>query len=396
MRLPTAREMQAADNRLVIAGGGLAGSLATLALAKLRPEVPILLVESGESFGGNHIWSFFDPDVREEDRWLIDPLITARWPAYDVCFPKRQRTLPTPYNSASSDNLDRAVRERLRPDQYRLGSVIETLTPDHVRLAGGETIGASGVIDARGPSSVSALDLGWQKFVGREYRFDRPHGLERPIVMDATVDQAEGYRFVYCLPFSETRMLVEDTYYSLSPALDVPALRDRIAAYVAARGWRPAEVEREETGVLPVAMGGDVAALWQQDPGIARLGLRGGFFHPTTGYSLPDAVRMALLVARQPGLSSAALHRALKREATRLWKQRGFYRLLDRMLFRAAPPPRRYRVLEHFYRLDANLIDRFYAGRSTLADKARILSGKPPVPLGSAMGALLGKGRPPE
>src|SRR5690606_27637496 len=138
----------------------------------------------------------------------------------------------------------------------------------------GESIPASGVIDARGPANASALDLGWQKFVGREYRFERPHGLDRPIVMDATVDQTEGYRFVYCLPFSDTRMLVEDTYYSLSPELDVPTLQDRIAAYVAAQGWRPAEVEREETGVLPVAMGGNVAALWQQEPGIAKLGDR--------------------------------------------------------------------------------------------------------------------------
>ena len=388
--------MPGSERRLIIAGGGLAGSLAALALAKLRPEVPILLIESGESFGGNHIWSFFDPDVRADDRWLVDPLVMARWEAYDVMFPNRRRTLPTAYNSASSERLDRAVRERLRPEQFQLGAAINAIAPDHVRLESGETIPASGVIDARGPGDVSALELGWQKFVGREYRFAQPHGLDGPIIMDATVDQAEGYRFVYCLPFSETRILVEDTYYSLSPALDVPALQERIAAYVTARGWQPAEVEREETGVLPVAMGGDVAALWNQQPGVAKLGLRGGFFHPTTGYSLPDAVRMALLVARQPDLSSAALHRVLKQEAAQLWKQRRFYRLLDRMLFRAAPPPQRYRVLEHFYRLDARLIDRFYAGRSTLADKARILSGKPPVPVGSAIGALLGKGRHPE
>lgn len=388
--------MPDAENRLVIAGGGLAGSLAALALAKLRPEVPIILVESGESFGGNHVWSFFDPDVREQDRWLVDPIVMARWDSYDVHFPKRRRTLPTAYNSASSEQLDRTVRERLRPEQYRLGAAIDTIMPDGLRLESGETIPALGVIDARGPNDVSGLDLGWQKFVGREYRFDQPHGLERPIVMDANVDQTDGYRFVYCLPFSATRMLVEDTYYSLSPYLDVPTLQDRIAAYVAARGWQPAEIERQETGVLPVAMGGDVAALWNQQPGIAKLGLRGGFFHPTTGYSLPDAVRMALLVARQADLSSKALHRVLEQEATRLWKQRRFYRLLDRMLFRAAPPPQRYKVLEHFYRLDAGLVDRFYAGRSTLTDKARILSGKPPVPIGSAIGALLGKGRPPE
>src|SRR5690606_25916588 len=136
--------------------------------------------------------------------------------------------------------------------------------------------------------------------------------------------------FVYCLPFSDTRMLAEDTYSSLSPALDQETIRSRVDAYVEARGWRPAAAESEETGVLPVATGGDVTALWRDPSGVARLGLRGGFFHPTTGYSLPDAVRMALTVARQQDLSSAALHGSLKHEAARIWKKRRFYRLLDR------------------------------------------------------------------
>ena len=39
------------------------------------------------------------------------------------------------------------------------------------------------------------------------------------------------------------------------------------------------------------------------------------------------------------------------------------------------------------------LIERFYAAESTLGDKARILSGKPPVPLGAALNCLIEKGR---
>ena len=35
--------------------------------------------------------------------------------------------------------------------------------------------------------------------------------------------------------------------------------------------------------------------------------------------------------------------------------------------------------MKRFYGLDAGLIARFYAGQNTLLDKARILSGKPPV-----------------
>ena len=66
----------------------------------------------------------------------------------------------------------------------------------------------------------------------------------------------------------------------------------------------------------------------------------------------------------------------------------GFYRLLSRMLFEAAAPDERRRVMERFYRLPEPLIERFYAGRSTLADKARILTGRPPVPVRRALRCL--------
>ncbi len=62
--------------------------------------------------------------------------------------------------------------------------------------------------------------------------------------------------------------------------------------------------------------------------------------------------------------------------------------MLNRMLFRAAEPAERYKVLERFYRLDPALVARFYAGRSTAMDKARILMGKPPVPVGRALSAI--------
>jgi lycopene beta-cyclase len=82
------------------------------------------------------------------------------------------------------------------------------------------------------------------------------------------------------------------------------------------------------------------------------------------------------------------LFRLFRERASTLWKDRSFYQLLNRMLFRAAAPDRRYRVLEHFYRLPEPLIGRFYAARLTALDKLRIVSGRPPVPIGRALAAL--------
>ncbi|MEI9853007.1 MAG: lycopene cyclase family protein [Sphingomonas sp.] len=65
--------------------------------------------------------------------------------------------------------------------------------------------------------------------------------------------------------------------------------------------------------------------------------------------------------------------------------------MLAAMLFKAASPHERYRVLERFYRLDPGLIARFYAGQSTMLDRARLLAGKPPVPIARAVAAVRGK-----
>ena len=68
--------------------------------------------------------------------------------------------------------------------------------------------------------------------------------------------------------------------------------------------------------------------------------------------------------------------------------------MLNRMMFRAGAPERRYRIMQRFYRLPEDLIGRFYAGEPSWADSVRLLAGRPPVPLGAALIAALSAGRP--
>jgi lycopene beta-cyclase len=373
--------------RLVIVGGGLSGSLTALAFATGRRDVELLLIEQDGALGGNHVWSFFDSDLDQAGHALVHPLVTRHWPDHEVVFPRRQRRLPVGYSSIRSEQLDRVVRASLPPEQILQAQVVE-LAEGFVRLQSGEQITAAGIIDARGPAELPGIELAWQKFVGRTFRTSRPHGYRTPVIMDAAVPQEDGYRFVYTLPFGETELMVEDTYYSETPALNVSTIRRRIGEYVHGHVEGAAELVSEETGVLPIVLGGAAESLWPAGQSIPLLGLRGGFFHPTTGYSLPDAVTNAFLLAQQRDISTWALHELLRRRAISLWDERSFFRLLNRMLFRAARPAERYRVLEHFYRLPEATIGRFYASTLSGIDKMRILSGRPPVPVWRALGAM--------
>ena len=379
---------------VAILGGGLAGGLIALALAKRRPDVSVLLIEQNDVIGGNHIWSFFESDIAPADRWLAAPLVSHSWAGHDVVFPHYRRTLPGAYHSVRSERLDQQVRAALPPEAIVTGGRIHAAGPTSVLLEDGRVIEAGGVIDARGPGDLDRLELGWQKFVGQEVRLSQPHSLERPIIMDANLEQIDGYRFLYVLPFAPDRLLIEYTYYSSRPHLAPGVITPRIAHYAAARGWKVAEVVREECGMVPVVMGGDFDAYWQSGgDGIAKAGVRAGNFHPLTGYSLSDAVRTATRIAAMPDLSGETLHDTLHAEAKALWQKRGFYRMLTRMLFRAAHPPERWKILDQFYRHDERLIARFYGARSTWSDKLEMLMGKPPVPIGRALRAIAGGGK---
>ncbi|MDR7101385.1 lycopene beta-cyclase CrtY [Croceicoccus sp. BE223] len=381
---------------IAIAGAGLAGSLIALTLRARRPDLSVALVDKGESVGGNHVWSFFATDIADADRALVDPLCIARWDnGYDVLFPALERTLPTSYRSVTSERLDAAVRAALPADALFTGRAVASLDPAGLTLADGARIAAGTVIDARGLDGerLTRLSGGWQKFVGAMLECEAPHGLERPVVMDATVDQIDGYRFVYCLPFSPTEVFIEDTYYSDTPDLDVAALTARITDYAAARGWR-GTLGRFESGVLPVVTDANFAAFQAEGGEVAQAGVRAGLFQPLTSYSLPDAVRYASALAALPRIDHRSVLAWSRAYGRRHWRRGLFYRLLARMLFRAAEPDQRYRVLQRFYGLDGILIERFYAGASTLADWARVLTGKPPVPMGRAALVLAGIGAP--
>jgi len=213
----------------VIVGGGLQAALLALALRERQPAATVAVLERGEALGGNHTWSLHEGDVPDEARAFVEPLVVHRSMAYDVRFPGLERTVHHAYATVTSARLDAVVRERLSGPgcQVRTGAEAVDVGPRVVRLADGGTVEGQLVVDARGPSPVSPAAAGFQKFLGLELKLEGPRAPERPVVMDATVPQADGFRFVYLLPLAPDRVLVEDTYFSGSAAPDSDTLRTR-------------------------------------------------------------------------------------------------------------------------------------------------------------------------
>ncbi len=383
----------------VLVGGGLQNGLIALAVRAHQPDARIALVERGPALAGNHTWCFHDSDLPPAMAAWLAPAITARWQGHDVAFPGHRRALAGGYACVAAEDLAAAVTVALdQPGSaLHLRTTAATIAADHVVVRGPDdsvaTLRATAVIAARGPDAAAPDGAtGWQKFLGQELRTAGPHGLARPMLMDATVPQVDGFRFVYVLPLAPDRLLIEDTYFSDSAHLDAGHLRGEIGRYAAAHGWPIAEIVREETGILPLPwrMPEDAPV----DRRAAHRGLRRRLVPPGHGLLVPD---------RGPprGPRGGASGRgAARRRSRRPRRDRAPPSPPARV--RAAPqldavslvpPDQRYHVLERFYRLPEASIRRFYALELTSFDRARILIGRPPRGMSWRAALALGEAR---
>jgi len=357
----------------LIAGGGLSGGLLAYRLKQMKPEWNGLVFERDEALGGRHTWSFHVSDLSPSAWEWVRPLVSRRWEEHEVRFPSFKRRLGGAYASIRSRDFHEKVSAALG-DTVRYQSEVAEVGMDFVRLANGERFTSPRVIDARGFVEWDNISVGYQKFIGWEVLLESPHGLPGPVLMDATVPQLDGFRFIYCLPWDEKRLLIEDTRYSDRPDLGRDAFRDEIAAYAKTQNWKIVDWLEEEIGILPIPLQRRWSEVALGKDG-QSIGARAGLFQPTTGYSLPYAVRLAdELATREVWSGDWLLDYVREKE-----KKGRFFRFLNRMLFQGCAPDQRYRILERFYKLPEKVLSRFYAGELKRWDYVRILLGRPPI-----------------
>jgi lycopene beta-cyclase len=356
---------------ILIAGGGLAGALAALAMARHRPDVPLLIVEEGETFGGSGFRSFADAELGEAGADLIGAGEILCWPGIYLSFPGMNRNLRLNWSGFDSADLHRVLIETLDPKQYRLGTRIVAVREDALVLDDGEEIKAEGALDARGTTNLSMLELLHEVRLERDYVFAAPHRVDRPVLIDANVPQDGALRFMRCVPRGEDRLAVSDVMISerIQPDAEAGA---RLDAYVAARGWKGPSHADEQASVRPLPYDGDFAAFWRLGGArVAKLGLRGGFVHPLTGRTLGDAVANAMLLTRQRDYSAGALHDLFEAEARQAWRKREALREVTAAIAAARPEDRRD-LLARLYALSPGTIAALNADALGWLDRRRV------------------------
>ncbi|NUY81933.1 lycopene cyclase [Flavobacterium sp. MAH-1] len=141
------------------------------------------------------------------------------------------------------------------------------------------------------PTKKSPLLL--QHFVGWTIETTEPaFASETVTFMDFSIEQKSGTRFVYLLPFSETRALVEYTLFS--PALlPESEYESGIADYLRSKRIGDFKIVGREKGVIPMTS----HPFWKSNSkNVLHIGTAGGWTKPSTGYTLLHAEKMAARV----------------------------------------------------------------------------------------------------
>jgi lycopene beta-cyclase len=359
----------------LVLGAGCAGLSLALALVRAGVREEIVIVDRRTGFGRDRTWCFWD--VRPTP---FSHLASARWPAWSVVTgrgtvtARSARHLYLYLDSRDVYAHALAALDAAPNVKLALGTSVTSIAAQRdgvtVQTSAGE-LRADRAYDALAAGSprlrgrpAGAVELR-QTFVGQVVETARPaFDPGRATLMDFRVAQDDGLRFMYVLPFSPTRALVEDTSFAARP---VPAARRRagIAAWLGEHaGVEDYGVEHEEAGTVPMTTHPFAAGA---GPRLRAVGIAGGAARPSSGYAF---------VRIQAQCAAVAAAVAADRPAPAglgPWRRRG----LDVFFLRAlARDPGAFPG--HFARLAArvpgDVFARFMTDASSPADDARVVA----------------------
>jgi len=372
------------DADVVIVGAGCAGlSLAVHLLDAGASDLDILLVDRREVHVRDRTWCYwsgpahpFQAAVRQSwHRWrLIGPDGEVERGSRSVAY----RCIPADaFYDQAFERLDSSPGVRLLRGADVSG-FREVEGGVAVLTSAGE-ITARRAFDGRPPAPrpVPAGEIHWvQHFVGLEIETEGPaFDPSVATLMDFRVMRGRDIRFMYVLPLSETRALVEDTFFGGEPLPEEAYLRS-IRRYVrevlGIDDW--SEGHREQ-GAIPMST---VPPPRPASRRVTSIGVRAGLARPATGYAFMaiqrESLRIAAHVARFG--PDAPVPRARPYPRATAFLDRVFLAYLEREP-EAAPGL----FLRMFGGVEPGRMARFLYDGGTAADRIALMRSLPAAPL---------------
>lgn len=296
---------------LAVVGGGPAG----LAVAQQVSESGLSVVSIDPN--PNLIWpNNYGVWVDEFEAMDLLDCLDATWSGALVHVnDKSTKELNRPYARVNRKNLKskmmhKCVSNGVKFHQAKVLKVTHEETKSILICNNGIKIEAKVVLDATGFSRClvqydKPYNPGYQVAYGilaevEEHPFD----VDKMLFMDwrdSHLDKHVSLKernakiptFLYAMPFSSTRIFLEETSLVARPGLKMEDIQERMEARLNHLGIKIKSIEEDERCVIP--MGGPLPVLPQRVVGI---GGTAGMVHPSTGYMVARTLAAAPIVAK--------------------------------------------------------------------------------------------------
>ncbi|HSK27994.1 MAG TPA: lycopene cyclase family protein [Jiangellales bacterium] len=266
----------------VIAGGGASGlSLACGLVAAGWGDREVVVVDDGSHHIDRRSWAWWSAGAAPEG-----PEAVSSWSRLHVHADGRDlpvRLGEYRYRLVRGTDLRRQAERtlagapRFRQQRGHVSAVRDAGDVAEV-VVDGRPVTARWAFDSVSPRPADAAV--WLSFHGLEVRTRRDaFDPATPTLMDFRTPQDGDVRFVYVLPHSARRALVELTRFGSRGRVDGVEALDRYLRETRSTG--PYEVVGEEMGELPLSLG-DAR---RRDGRVVPIGNRGGMLKASTGYA---------------------------------------------------------------------------------------------------------------
>lgn len=373
---------------LVIIGGGCAGLSLASKLSEYGEKTPkVLILEQRKNYTNDRTWCFWDIDHP-----AYQSLVSHAWSTFELA--NQQRTYAFDcsqhqYLMLESQHFYEALIKQISTHpkiQLMRGQEVQfaplnTAQGWHITTAH-TTCTAKQVIDTRPPKKMNPQDsVLWQSFVGYEIQTQSDcFSPEKMVLMDFDPTFEQGLAFIYILPTSEKKALIEYTVFSEN-IIPKQQLITRLKKSITQKVDRqPYELLRVEHGTLPMGYG-----LTQQYKTSTYLyaGLFAGAARPSSGYAFQRIQSWANKCA-QSIVNQQKLYALPKERWVQSFMDGLFLNVIKRDSTRAAS------LFEDlFNRCEFNTVVKFMSDHATLSDYFRIIKSLPPSPFIKALPSFL-------
>jgi lycopene beta-cyclase len=370
------------DADVIILGGGCAGLGLACNLSQYGGRAPrTVILEQRNEYRNDRTWCFWGDDAAPYAR-----LAGHQWRHLRVAGGGQYTDFDcgnTPYRMLAADAYYATTLKAIHANpqlSLHLGHSVLS-EPEYVdgvwRIETSQgRVSAVSLVDTRPkPASEQSLALLWQSFFGHEIETSDP--VFDPLIADLMDFPESGdhrIAFIYVLPLTATRALVEYTVFAESP-LPAPALQKGLDAALENRTRGSAyRTLRSEYGCIP--MGGNEAtpAAGRANPSRVHAGLSAGAARPATGYAFQRLQRWGAQCAQALVTTGVPVPQTPDRLISRAMD----WLFLHVLRTQPALAPALFSAL--FAGVDSHRLIRFLSDDGNLRDHAAVIAALPAGP----------------